>query len=221
MVDVKICGIRDMAMAEAAVAAGARYIGLVLVETSPRYIPVEPAIALARAIVALDAKPVFLVANHVPAPLLALGEEAKNFGLQLHGGEPVDMVAALRADTPFFLMKAFGVATSDDLAQIAPYAPHIDMALLDAKPPRGADRTGGHGAAFDWRLLAGWSPETVGLAADAWMLAGGLRPGNVAEAIALTGAPAVDVSSGVERAPGVKDVELMGELIHAAQQINA
>jgi phosphoribosylanthranilate isomerase len=119
--------------------------------------------------------------------------------LQLHGHETPERVVALRARHCLPVMKVVGVAGPDDLAGLTTFARVADLLLVDAKPPKDAVLPGGNGLTFDWRLIAGrrWPVP--------WMLAGGLTPANVAEAIALTGAPAVDVASGVESAPGVKD----------------
>ena len=131
--------------------------------------------------------------------------------LQLHGHESPARVAEVRARHGLPVMKAVGVAEAADLGQIDAYAAVADQILVDAKPPKGADLPGGNGLAFDWRLIAGrrWPVP--------WMLAGGLTAGNVAEAIRLTGARQVDVSSGVEGAPGVKDPGLVQGFIAAAQ----
>ena len=131
--------------------------------------------------------------------------------LQLHGQETPDRVAEVRARYGLPVMKAVGVADEGDLPALAEHARAADQLLVDAKPPRGAELPGGNGLAFDWRLIAGrrWPVP--------WMLAGGLKPANVAEAIRLTGARQVDVSSGVETTPGVKNTTLIEEFIRAAQ----
>jgi phosphoribosylanthranilate isomerase len=130
--------------------------------------------------------------------------------LQLHGREPPERVAAVRARFGLPVMKAIGIAVAADLAQIDAYAPVADQLLIDARPSPGADRPGGNGLAFDWRLLEGrrWALP--------WMLAGGLTPENVAAAVELTGAGQVDVSSGVESAPGYKDPERVRAFVSAA-----
>ncbi|MEC7298623.1 MAG: phosphoribosylanthranilate isomerase, partial [Pseudomonadota bacterium] len=132
--------------------------------------------------------------------------------LQLHGKESPERVAELRARTGLPVMKAVGIAGPEDLDQIAIYEQVADQILIDAKPPKGADLPGGNGLAFDWRLLQGRKYWT-----RPWMLAGGLTPDNVAEAVRLTGARQVDVSSGVESAPGVKDLDRIGDFVRAAQ----
>lgn len=124
--------------------------------------------------------------------------------LQLHGHESPDRVLEIKARYGLPVMKAIGVADAGDLAAIDLYSPVADQLLIDAKPPKDADLPGGNGLAFDWRLLADRKYWT-----RPWMLAGGLTPDNVAEAVRLTGAMQVDVSSGVESAPGMKDAGLM------------
>ena len=131
--------------------------------------------------------------------------------LQLHGTEPPERVAAVKARTGLPVMKALGVAGPDDLSKITYYETVADQILVDAKPPAGGEVPGGNGLSFDWRLIEGrvWNGP--------WMLAGGLDPTNVADAMRLTGAQQVDVSSGVESAPGVKDVDLIRQFLAASQ----
>jgi phosphoribosylanthranilate isomerase len=131
--------------------------------------------------------------------------------LQLHGAETPARCAEIRARFGLPVMKALGIAEAADLAQLARYAPVVDMFLLDAKPPPGAALPGGNAASFDWTLLAGQAIPRP------WLLAGGLTPGNVAAAIGLSGAPGVDVSSGVELARGVKDPARIHAFIQAAR----
>jgi phosphoribosylanthranilate isomerase len=199
---VKICGLRDAAMLDAAVQAGAAYVGLVFFEKSPRNVTLAQAAALAAMVPAGVAK-VALVVDADDAQLDALLAQVPVDILQLHGAETPARVTAVKARYGLPVMKAVGVAGPDDLAALDTYAQVADQLLVDAKPPKGADLPGGNGLAFDWRLIAGrrWLVP--------WMLAGGLTPANVAQAVALTGAGQVDVSSGVESAPGVKDAALI------------
>lgn len=199
---VKICGLRDAAMLDAAVQAGAAYVGLVFFEKSPRNVTLAQAAALAAMVPAGVAK-VALVVNADNAQLDALLAQVPVDILQLHGAETPARVTAVKARYGLPVMKAVGVAGPDDLAALDAYAQVADQLLVDAKPPKGADLPGGNGLSFDWRLIAGrrWPVP--------WMLAGGLTPANVAQAVALTGAGQVDVSSGVESAPGVKDAALI------------
>ena len=136
--------------------------------------------------------------------------------LQLHGHETPARVAEVRARYGLPVMKAVGIAGAEDLAQLDDYAAVADQLLVDAKPPRDAVLPGGNGLSFDWRLLAGRKYWT-----RPWMLAGGLTPDNVAEAVHLTGARQLDVSSGVESAPGVKDRGLIAAFVSAARQASA
>ncbi|WP_095590500.1 phosphoribosylanthranilate isomerase [Actibacterium ureilyticum] len=208
---VKICGLRDAAQVAAAVDAGAAYVGFVFFPKSPRHIAPEQAAALAAEVppgvakvaLTVDADDVFLdqLLERVPLDML-----------QLHGHESPARVAEIRARYGLPVMKAIGIADAVDLDQIDTYAAVADQLLIDAKPPKDATLPGGNGLAFDWRLLAGRKYWT-----RPWMLAGGLTADNVAEAVRLTGARQVDVSSGVESAPGVKDPDRIRAFVTAAQ----
>ncbi len=207
---VKICGLNTPHHVAAAVAAGAGYLGFVFFPKSPRNV----SIALARDLavdVPIGVAKVALVVNADNAALDAILEAVPLDMLQLHGSETVERVAEVKQRYGLPVMKAVGVADESDLAALDEYGLVADQLLVDAKPPKGADLPGGNGLAFDWRLIANrrWFAP--------WMLAGGLTPANVAEAVRLTGARQVDVSSGVESAPGVKDEELIAGFIRAAQ----
>jgi phosphoribosylanthranilate isomerase len=209
-VRVKICGLREPAHVVAAAEAGAAYVGFVFFERSPRHLGV-----LAAREAALAAPPgvakVALTVDATDSELEAILNRVPLDMLQLHGHESPARVAEVRARFGLPVMKAVGVAGPDDLAALDDYAAVADQILVDAKPPRDAVLPGGNGLAFDWRLISArrWPKP--------WMLAGGLTPGNVAEAIRLTGARQVDVSSGVEIAPGVKDEALIRAFIAAAR----
>ncbi|PCD77453.1 phosphoribosylanthranilate isomerase [Pseudothioclava arenosa] len=209
-VRVKICGLREPAHLAVAAEAGAAYAGFVFFPKSPRHLSLAEARALALAAPVGLAK-VALVVNASDADLDAILAEVPIDMVQLHGAETPARVAEIRARTGLPVMKAVGVAEASDLPALAEYEAVADQILVDAKAPKGADLPGGNGLAFDWRLIAGreW--------ARPWMLAGGLTPGNVAEAVRLTGAWQVDVSSGVESAPGQKDPALIRAFIAAAQ----
>ena len=206
---VKICGLTTRKSVLAAADAGAAYVGFVFFPKSPRHLDVAAARDLA-----IDVPPgiakVALTVNADDATLDAINETVPLDMLQFHGSESPDRVAEIRARYGLPVMKAIGIATEDDLPALEDYAAVADQLLVDAKPPPGGDLPGGNGLAFDWRLIANrrWPVP--------WMLAGGLTPDNVAEAIALTGAKQVDVSSGVESAPGVKDVGLIRAFLGAA-----
>lgn len=206
---VKICGLRDQAMLDAAVAAGAHYVGLVFFPKSPRNVSIAQAAPLAQATPMGVAK-VGLLVNPDNALLDAVLAEVPLDILQLHGKETPDRVAEIRTRYRLPVMKAVGVADASDLPALDDYAQVADMLLVDAKAPKTAELPGGNGLSFDWTLIANRRWPTP------WMLAGGLTPGNVAEAIALTKAPQVDVSSGVETAPGEKSAELIAAFVKAA-----
>ena len=195
---VKICGLRSEADIAAVAAAGAAYAGFVFFPKSPRHVSLDQARAMALAAPVGLAKGA-LVVDASDAALDEIVEAVPLDMLQLHGHESPDRVSDIRARYGLPVMKAVGVADEGDLAAIFDYSTVADQLLIDAKPPKNADLPGGNGLSFDWRLVAQrrWLRP--------WMLAGGLTPENVAEAIRLTNARQVDVSSGVESAPGVKD----------------
>lgn len=196
---IKFCGLSRPEDVTAAAQAGARYVGFVFFAKSPRSVTVTQARSLALEVPPGIAK-VALVVNADDATLDEILEHVPLDMLQLHGSETPARVAEIRARYGLPVMKAVGVADASDLAAIDLYAEVADQLLIDAKPPKGADLPGGNGLAFDWQLLAGRKYWTV-----PWMLAGGLTPENVAEAVCLTGAKQVDVSSGVEATAGIKD----------------
>ncbi|MBP0444648.1 phosphoribosylanthranilate isomerase [Roseomonas sp. SSH11] len=208
----KICGLNDPAGLDAAVAGGADMIGLVFFPPSPRAIPPAQAAALAARLPA-EGSPlrVGLFVDPDDATLAATLEAVPLDILQLHGEETPERCAAIRARFGRPVMKALGIATEADLALLDAYAPAVDRFLLDAKPPPGATIPGGNAAVFDWSLL------THRPIPRPWLLAGGLTPDNVAGAIRATAAPGVDVSSGVEKARGVKDPARIAAFLHAAQ----
>lgn len=201
---MKFCGLTQPADIDAAVAAGARYVGFVFFPKSPRNITREVARDLAL-MVPPGVMKVALTVNADDALLDDIVADVPLDMLQLHGTESPERVAEVRTRYGLPVMKAVGVAAADDLPALETYGRVASQLLVDAKPPPGADLPGGNGLAFDWRLIAGrrWPVP--------WMLAGGLTPENVAQAVAMTGARQVDVSSGVERAPGVKDAALMAD----------
>lgn len=206
---VKICGLRTEADVAAVAAAGAAYAGFVFFAKSPRHLTLEEARPLALAAPPGLAK-VALTVDATDAFLDQLVEAMPLDMLQLHGHESPERVAEVRARYGLPVMKAVGVADEDDLAAILDYALVSDQLLIDAKPPRNAALPGGNGLTFDWRLVAQrrWLRP--------WMLAGGLTPDNVAEAVRLTNARQVDVSSGVESAPGIKDHTRIAAFVDAA-----
>ncbi|PPB80476.1 phosphoribosylanthranilate isomerase [Albidovulum inexpectatum] len=209
-VRVKICGLRDMDALQAAVEAGAAYLGFVFYPRSPRHVEVEQAARLALDVPVGVAK-VALTVDASDDELDAILSSVPIDLLQLHGRESPERVARIRERFGLPVMKAVGVAGPEDLPAIDSYGRVADQLLIDAKAPKGAALPGGNGVAFDWKLVVRkyWPCP--------WMLAGGLTPENVAEAVRQTGARQVDVSSGVERAPGVKDPDLIRAFITAAK----
>lgn len=207
---IKFCGLTEPADLPAAIAAGAAYVGFVFFPKSPRHVDLEAAAFMAASVPFGVAK-VALTVDADDDELDRLTAAVPLDMLQLHGSESPARVSEVKARTGLPVMKAVGIRTAEDLTQIDFYAKAADQILVDAKPPEGADRPGGNAVAFDWALIANrrWPVP--------WMLAGGLTPQNVAEAIRLTGARQVDVSSGVESAPGVKDGDLIRAFADAAR----
>lgn len=207
---VKICGLRRRAQLDAAVEAGADMVGFVFFDRSPRVVTLEDAAALSarvphgveRVALVVDADDAFLDAVIGPGVVDVL---------QLHGGETPERCAHIRARYGLPVMKVLGVATADDVMRIDDYAASVDRFLFDTKPPKGATRPGGNAVAFDWTVLSGADVPKP------WLLAGGLTPDTVADAIRLSGAPGVDVSSGVENAPGEKDETLVRAFVANAK----
>lgn len=192
-VRAKLCGLRTPEVVQAAVAAGAAFVGFVFYPKSPRHVtPAQAAV---------------LAPEHVPAVAVLVDPTDTEITdilahfhpgfLQLHGAEMPTRVAEIRARFGVPIIKAFSVRTADDFTPVADYAPHAEYFLFDAK---GEALPGGNGVAFDWNILRGKS------FARPWFLSGGLNAENIAEAVRVTGATLVDVSSGIESAPGVKDI---------------
>jgi len=210
-VQVKICGINSAAAADAALHAGADFGGLVFFAKSPRNLSLEQGAVLAgrmRGRLKLAA----LVVDESDDRLAAIAAGARPDFFQLHGRETPARVADVRARFGIPVIKALPVAEPGDLANASAYDDVSEMLLFDALPVAGSLRPGGHGAAFDWQILNGRN------FARPWFLAGGLTPENVARAIEVSGAKMVDVSSGVESAPGVKSESRIAEFVAAAKQ---
>lgn len=207
---VKICGLRRPEDIAAAVDAGATYVGFVFFQKSPRNISIESAAALAISVPPGVAK-VGLVVDADDPDLDKITGGVPLDMIQLHGIEPPARVAEVKQRYGLPVMKAVGIADAEDLAALTEYGHVADQILVDAKPPRKSELPGGNGLSFDWRLVSGrrWPVP--------WMLAGGLTSENVAEAIRLTGAVQVDVSSGVEVERGRKDPNLIRRFIRSAQ----
>jgi phosphoribosylanthranilate isomerase len=209
-VAVKICGVTQPNDVHAVAQAGAVYCGFVFFPKSPRNVSfqqaaamaVEAPIGLAKVALTVNADDAFLDALTAAVPLDML---------QLHGNETPERVTQVKARYGLPVMKAVGVADATDLPALDVYMKVADQILVDAKPPKDADLPGGNGLTFDWRLIAGrrWTVP--------WMLAGGLTAENVAEAITMTGARQIDLSSGVESAPGVKDAVMIDGFMAAVK----
>jgi phosphoribosylanthranilate isomerase len=208
---VKICGLNSLEALDAALGAGADMVGLVRFARSPRHLD----LVQGRALSARARGKALRVALVVDPDDQALADTVEAFDpdlLQLHGSETPQRVAEIRARFGRPVMKAVGIADAADLAALEAYAAVADRLLVDAKPPAtGEALPGGNGLTFDWRLIAGLDPGKP------VMLSGGLDPGNVAAAIALTRVSAVDVSSGVERRPGEKDPDKIEAFVKAAR----
>ena len=209
-VSVKICGLATVDDVRACADAGANYMGLVFFEKSPRNITLPAARELSLA-APLGLAKVALVVNPSDAELDAITGTVPLDMLQLHGRETPERVAEVKARYGLPVMKAVGIADGDDLPKLESYFGVADQILVDAKPPKGGDLPGGNGLSFDWRLIAGrrWPCP--------WMLAGGLTPENLAEAVKMTGAKQVDVSSGVEDAPGQKNAKLIQKFVQSSR----
>jgi phosphoribosylanthranilate isomerase len=211
---VKICGLSTPEALDVALDAGADMVGFVFFPPSPRHVAFAAARALGRRVRG-RAQKVALSVDADDALLDAAVEALEPDLLQLHGKETPARLVALRARFGLPVMKAIPVETKSDLAAVATYKASADRLLFDARAPREATRPGGLGKAFDWRLLENLDPGLP------FMLSGGLDADNVGEALRITGAPGVDVSSGVERAPGEKDPDKIRAFICAARQAAA
>ncbi|TCU62021.1 phosphoribosylanthranilate isomerase [Novosphingobium sp. PhB57] len=206
---IKICGISTPDALDAAIRARAAHAGFVFFPRSPRNVtPAQAALLSERAEGRIGRVGLFVDADDA-----TIGEavaSARLDALQLHGSESPARAAQLRAQFGIAVWKALSVATAEDAARAATYAGAVDLVLFDAKTPKGS-LPGGMGLSFDWNLVANWKGPIP------WGLAGGLNPENVAEAVQLTGAPLVDTSSGVESAPGVKDLDRIAAFARALQ----
>lgn len=212
-VQAKICGITTPDAMQAAVAGGARFVGLVFFPKSPRYVAPALAADLARA-VPTGVRVVGLFVDPEDEELEHVLASVPIDMIQLHGAETPARVAEIRGRFQMPVMKAIAVAEPADLDRARTYEAAADRLLFDAKPPKNVTALpGGNGLPFDWSLLAGQSWRLP------WMLSGGLTPANLAEAVAATGASAVDVSSGVEDRPGHKDPVLVTRFLEEASRL--
>ena len=214
MLEVKICGLTEPEMVVRAQDLGAAYVGFIFYPPSPRAVDVVSAMDLV-ALVRPPTRSVGLFVDASDAEIDAVLEHVPLDILQLHGRETPGRVHAIAARTGRLTMKAIAVEAAGDLAPLDEVADAADMVLFDAKPPRDAAWPGGHGLPFDWRLL-----RDLRLAKP-WALAGGLKPDNLAAAVQLVRPPIVDVSSGVESAPGLKDPVKLEAFLETARQLRA
>ena len=210
---IKICGIKTEALLDATIEAGADMVGFMHFPRSPRHLELDPIgelISLARGRIETC---VVLVNpdNTLVAQVAALGPD----WIQLHGPETPHRVEAIRDEAGIAIMKVCSIGGPEDVAHVASFAECADRILLDTKPPKGADRPGGLGQSFDWALLKALDPSL------SFMLSGGLTPETVAAAIKAVRPMGVDVSSGVEKAPGVKDAGLIRAFIEKARAAHA
>jgi phosphoribosylanthranilate isomerase len=201
---IKICGLSTPETVAAALDSGADMVGFIFFPKSPRNVSVEQAAQLRRAAFG-RAKAVAVAVDASDAALDDIVSGMKPDMLQLHGHETPERLSEVKARFGLPVMKAISIRERADLEQIAPFLGIADKFLLDAKAPKGSELPGGNGVSFDWTLLSALDPSLN------YMLSGGLNAGNVAEAMRVTHAPGLDVSSGVESAPGVKDVGLIGK----------
>jgi phosphoribosylanthranilate isomerase len=208
--DIKICGLKtDEAMAEA-LAGGASHVGFIFFAKSPRYVEPAEAGRLRQAAIG-KAKAVAVTVDADDAFLDEIVEQMRPDMLQLHGAETPARVAEVKARYGLPVMKVFSVSEAADLDRIKPFVGIADRFMFDAKPPKGSQLPGGNGVAFDWRILAGLD---AGLD---YMLSGGLNAANIGDALRSANPPAIDISSGVESAPGVKDPALIEQFFRAVR----
>lgn len=212
--DVKICGLSTPEAVEAAIAGGASHVGFIFFPKSPRHVSFDKAAELAR-LAEGRVKRVAVTVDADDAELGRIVEDVRPDMLQLHGSETPERVRVVKAAFGLPVMKAFSVRAPEDLERITAYRGVADRFLFDAKAPAGSELPGGNGIPFDWRLLAALDADVE------YMLSGGLDAGNVARALAETRPAGIDVSSGVETAPGVKDIRLISEFLETVKSATA
>lgn len=205
---VKICGLKSREMIDVVLSRGGREIGLVHFAPSPRHLAIAEMAELA-AYARDRAKVAIVTVDADDATLNAIATQVRPHTLQLHGHESPERVAAVRAMTNVPVMKALAIGSDEDLRQVADYRAVADRLLLDARPPRNARLPGGNGVAFDWSILAGLDRNID------YMLSGGINPDNIARALQTVRPQGLDVSSGVESEPGVKNADLINGFFNA------
>ena len=208
--DIKICGLKTAEAVAAALDGGASHIGFIFFPKSPRYVDPGEAGRLRKAAKG-RAIAVAVTVDPDDVTLDAIVAAMQPDMLQLHGNENVNRVAEIKARYGLPVMKAFALRERGDLQQIEPYIGVADRFLFDAKPPKGSELPGGNGVSFDWQVLSELDASTD------YMLSGGLNASNIAEALRATNAQGIDISSGVESAPGVKDVGLIKDFFRAVR----
>ncbi|MCR9122114.1 MAG: phosphoribosylanthranilate isomerase [Phyllobacteriaceae bacterium] len=201
--DIKICGLSTPDAIDAAAAGGASHAGFIFFDKSPRNVTPDAAAPLAAHAKRAGVSTVAVTVDADDDTLDRIVQTARPDMLQLHGRESAERVAAVKVRHGLPVMKAFAISGRDDLKKLDAYRGVADRFLLDAKPPKGSDLPGGNGVSFDWSLLASLDADTD------YMLSGGLDAGNIAEALGIANPPGIDVSSGVESAPGIKDTALI------------
>ena len=208
---VEICGITQLEQAEAIAHLGSQALGFIGVPNTPRYLPPERMIELVGAL-RVECERIGVFQDQDPQLIIAVASKAGLTGIQLHGQEPVEVCAQLRAALPGIrLIKAIRLRDPGDLAAISVYGELVDAFLIDAYDPQ---RTGGTGQTVDWRLLQDFQcPQP-------WLLAGGIRPENVAQALQQISPDGIDLSSGVESSPGIKDLEKVHQLFAILEQLS-
>jgi phosphoribosylanthranilate isomerase len=212
---VKICGISTLEVAKSAINDTANFLGFIHFAKSPRHLPLGAMSDLFQVIRAenADIPLVTVVVNPDDSLLEAIARDVKPDLIQLHGHESAARVAEIAAKFQIPLIKVISVAEKADLKVAPDYEPYVEYIMFDAKAPKDATMPGGLGLSFDWGLMQGYSGTKP------WFLAGGLTPETIAPAVQMSGAPMLDVSSGVESAPGVKDVQLISRFLRAAKSL--
>lgn len=208
--DIKICGLKTPDALDAALAGGASHVGFIFFAKSPRNVEPETAAALRQAAKG-SAQAVAVTVDAEDAFLDAIVDAMAPDMLQLHGRESPERVAEVKARYGLPVMKAFAISEAADIAGITPFRDVADRFLFDAKPPKGSELPGGNGVSFDWRLLAGLDRSID------YMLSGGLNAANISDALRLANPPGIDISSGVESAPGVKDAALIEDFFKSVR----
>ena len=209
MMDIKICGLSTAESVDAVIAANATHVGFIFFEKSPRHVSADLAAQLSTRAQAAGLKSVAVTVNADDSYLDEIVSVMKPDILQLHGAEAPARVAEVKTKYGLPVMKAFAVSSATDLDKINAYKDIADSFLFDAKPPKGSELPGGNGVSYDWSLLNGLDPSIQ------YMLSGGLDHSNVGAAIKIANPPGLDVSSGVESAPGIKDLDMIAEFFEA------